>query len=188
MPRTWRVVTRSCWLCRLRAVASGRGWLPSVSFVVLAGKGGSGGSVPAIACWRVSWRVACFRLSGLGVGFVPDRLLVDLGGDGQAEVLVVAGWRAAGAGVAGAAWRGRWMRMRWRICAGIWRITCWRRSGCGRTAARRCRRSWPGGGIRFSGRCSAPARRVMRTSGRGTGAWRWCSGPPSRACWGCRGS
>ena len=29
---------------------------------------------------------------------------------------------------------------------------------------------------------------VMPTSGRGTGAWRWCSGPPSRACWGCRGS
>ena len=29
---------------------------------------------------------------------------------------------------------------------------------------------------------------VMRISGRGTGAWRWCSGPPSRACWGCRGS
>ena len=33
------------------------------------------------------WRVACFRLSGLGVGGLADRLLVDLGTDGQAGVL-----------------------------------------------------------------------------------------------------
>src|ERR1035441_1709407 len=33
------------------------------------------------------WRVACFRLSGLGGGVVADRLLVDLGGDGRASVL-----------------------------------------------------------------------------------------------------
>ena len=38
-----------------------------------------------LAC---EWRGACFGLSGLGVGVVPDRLLVDLGSDGQAEVLV----------------------------------------------------------------------------------------------------
>ena len=56
----------------------------------------------------------------------------------------------------GRRWRGRWTRPRWRICAGIWRITCWRRSGCGKTAARRCRRGWPAGGCRRSGRCSAP--------------------------------
>ncbi len=32
--------------------------------------------------------MACLRLSGLGVRVLPDRLLVDLGNDGQAEVLV----------------------------------------------------------------------------------------------------
>ena len=31
--------------------------------------------------------MVCFRLAGLGVGVVPDRLVVDLGGDGRAEVL-----------------------------------------------------------------------------------------------------
>ena len=31
--------------------------------------------------------LACLGLAGLGVGIVPDRLVVDLAGDGQAEVL-----------------------------------------------------------------------------------------------------
>ena len=82
---------------------------------------------------------------------MPDRLLVDLGGDGP-------GWRSCPGRMAGCRrrcrgrrWRGRWMPMRWRICAGTWRITCWRRSGCGRTAARRCRESWPGGGMQVFG-------------------------------------
>ena len=93
--------------------------------------------------------------------------------------LVVAGEAGCRRRCRGRRLGGRWTRRRWRICAGIWRITCGRRSGCGRTAARRSQESWPGGGSRSSGRCSAPARRVMRISGRGTGAWRWCSGPPS---------
>jgi tetratricopeptide (TPR) repeat protein len=36
---------------------------------------------------RVGGGLACFGLAGLGVGVVPDRLVVDLVGDGQAEVL-----------------------------------------------------------------------------------------------------
>ena len=50
------------------------------------------------------------------------------------------GWRVrlpGGAVGEPSSWCGRWMGMRWRICAGIWRITCGRRSGCMRTGARR---------------------------------------------------
>ena len=47
---------------------------------------GCGGSVPVISCWCASrgWPVL---VSGLGGGVVADRLVVDLGGDGQVKVL-----------------------------------------------------------------------------------------------------
>ena len=89
----------------------------------------------------------------------------------------MAGGRAAGRGVAGAAGVAAGRARRWRICAGIWRITCGRRSGCRRTAARRCGASWPRGGMQVFAAVFGSARRVMPTSGRGPGACRWCSGP-----------
>ena len=45
-----------------------------------------------------------------------------------------------------------------------------------------------GWGDQVFGSVFGPARRAMRTSGPGIGAWRWCSGQRSLACWGCRGS
>ena len=82
----------------------------------------------------------------------------------------VAGGRAAGAGESGAIWRGRWMPRRWRICAGIWRITCGRRSGCMRTAARRSQAQlagWGERGVRVGVRAGPGARCLRRRRGPG---------------------
>ena len=100
----------------------------------------------------LSYRAArgLLRLSGLGVGLCLTGCWWTWAGTARPRCCRgrMAGCRRR---CRGRRWRGRWMRTRWRICAGIWRITCGRRSGCGRTAARRCRRSWPGGGTQVFG-------------------------------------
>ena len=118
---------------------------------------------------------------------MPDRLLVDLGGDGQAAV---SSWPEGGlpqeVSRAPLAWPLdadaledlRWYLEDYLLAPfGVWED---------RGPAVQGRLAGWGDQVFGSVFGSGPAR--MRTSGPGTGAWRWCSGQPSLACWGCRGS
>ena len=118
---------------------------------------------------------------------MPDRLLVDLGGDGQAVVFL---WPDSGlpeeVSRAPLTWPLdadaledlRWYLEDYLLAPfGVWED---------RGPAVRDKLSGWGDavfGSVFGGGAARDAYQRARDR-----AWRWCSGPPSRACWGCRGS
>ena len=118
---------------------------------------------------------------------MPDRLLVDLRADGQAAVM---SWPDGGlpeeisqaplAWPLGAESLGdlRWYLEDYLLAPfGVWE-----------DQGPQVEDKLAGWGDEVFGAVFGSGRRGMRISGRGIRAWRWCSGPPSLACWGCRGS